>query len=438
VGELESALRSFPCYDLLQKGNLLCIFWTKHRNWMPCQKAWRVSFYKVLKGSRLPIQLPKDGNVLVNEEKKKDFGSKGCGSCFCPFQCELCHFRNLRGRSHKNGMGVLVDTDTMDLIIQASLDAFWSREPATIGNNLAKINGVLQIAHELGLKNPPVPILGPWPVEDNFGMGAAIVLLKHPLGHGVTETEVQYSTVRKMKSALINIYHASVENQINYIVRGRDGKYFVTTDAPIYSEFFGRFQAGMHNRMGDKVVQDFGFSRGIVQKLQEVMEGEWINAGSLMESKMEIAKLVMFVMIGYAQALRGEVIPNLEIAGLLNHPAEGDKTVPTHIMLSLVGRFKQEDGEMQHFLSVTAVTGSELLIPDWVRLLLELKVRSGQTQGLLFRREKGSPAKTGDFDEPLIERLVWIQDKAHGLIPMTIGIWEVVGSIRSMRRGKTT
>jgi hypothetical protein len=42
-----------------------------------------------------------------------------------------------------------------------------------------------------------------------------------------------------------------------------------------------------------------------------------------------------------------------------------------------------------------------------------------------------------DFDEPLIERLVWIQENTEGLIPMTIDLWEVVGCRRSMRRGAT-
>jgi hypothetical protein len=41
--------------------------------------------------------------------------------------------------------------------------------------------------------------------------------------------------------------------------------------------------------MGDKMAQDFGLSRGNMQKFQEVMEGEWMNAGSMTDIKMEIA-----------------------------------------------------------------------------------------------------------------------------------------------------
>jgi hypothetical protein len=95
---------------------------------------------------------------------------------------------------------------------------------------------------------------------------------------------------------------------------------------------------------------------------------------------MEISKLAVFVMVGYTRALRGEEIPKLEITGLLKHFAEGDKTTLKHVMISLVGRFKQEDGERQHYFPVAAVTGSGLRIRDWIRRLLELKVRSGQTQ----------------------------------------------------------
>jgi hypothetical protein len=213
--------------------------------------------------------------VLVNEEDKNRFLIARVGDhVLCPFQCELCHFRNIQGRSPMKGKGVLNDAETIALIRRANLDAFWSREPTTIGHNLSKVNRLLQIAQELGLDKPPVPRLGPCPVEDDFGMGDAIVLLKHSLDPGVTETTVQYNTVRKIKSAFVNLYHASVDNQGSAIVRGRDGKRFVSMDAPIYSEFLGRFQAGMHNRMGDKKVQYFGLSQGIMQKFQDVMEAK--------------------------------------------------------------------------------------------------------------------------------------------------------------------
>jgi hypothetical protein len=153
---------------------------------------------------------------------------------------------------------------------------------------------------------------------------------------------------------------------------------------------------------------------------------------------MEIAQLAVFVMVGYSRALRGEEIRKLEITGLLKNFAEGGKTDPKHVMLYLVGRFKQEDGERQHFLPVADVTGSGIKIREWMRRLLKLKVKCGHTQGFLFRLKNGSPEKMGDFDDPLIERLVWIKENTQGLIPMSIYLWDVVGCRRSTRRGATT
>jgi hypothetical protein len=118
------------------------------------------------------------------------------------------------------GIGVLNDAETIDLIRRANLDAFWSKEPTTISHNLYNFNRVLHISRELGLDKPPVPMLGLWPIEDKFGMGGAIVLLKHYLDPRVTETTEQYNTVQKMKSAFVNLYHASVENQGSAIVGG--------------------------------------------------------------------------------------------------------------------------------------------------------------------------------------------------------------------------
>jgi hypothetical protein len=103
--------------------------------------------------------------VLVNEEDKTRFLRAIVGDdVLCPFQCELCHFRNMQRRSPMKGTGVLNDAETIDLIRRANLDAFWSREPTTIGHNFSKVNRVLQIYPELSLDKPPVPRLGPWPV----------------------------------------------------------------------------------------------------------------------------------------------------------------------------------------------------------------------------------------------------------------------------------
>jgi hypothetical protein len=130
----------------------------------------------------------KEGNLLVNKEDKLSFSVARYGDhLFYLFQCELCHFRNLQVRSPQVGSRLLGYVELLKCLRRVNLDAFWSREPSTVSHNLGKINRALQIAHELGMSNPPLPNLGPWKLEDEFGAGAAVIMAKHSMDPGVTE-----------------------------------------------------------------------------------------------------------------------------------------------------------------------------------------------------------------------------------------------------------
>jgi hypothetical protein len=108
--------------------------------------------------------------------------------------------------------GLLGDMELMKCLRRVNLNAFWSREPTTIKQNLGKVNRALQIARELGMWDPPMLKLGPWKLVDEFGAATATIIVKHSLDPGVTENTVQYETARKMKSDFVNLYQALVEN----------------------------------------------------------------------------------------------------------------------------------------------------------------------------------------------------------------------------------
>jgi hypothetical protein len=125
------------------KGIFCANFFTGRGNWKPCHKAWCGDCYIPLKGERSLARLPNDeeGSLLVNEEDKLRFAVAQPGDhLFCPFQCELCHFRNLQGRSPQLGSGLLGDVELLKCLRRVNLDAFWSREPSMVSQNLGKIN----------------------------------------------------------------------------------------------------------------------------------------------------------------------------------------------------------------------------------------------------------------------------------------------------------
>ncbi len=52
----------------------------------------------------------------------------------CPFQCDLCHFRNVTGRNP--GSNLECDLRLLVAIRRAILDSFWARAESTVVNNL--------------------------------------------------------------------------------------------------------------------------------------------------------------------------------------------------------------------------------------------------------------------------------------------------------------
>jgi hypothetical protein len=62
----------------------------------------------------------------------------------------------------------------------------------------------------------------------------------------------------------------------------------------------------------------------------------------------------------------------------------------------------------------------------------------GITTGFMFFPNDGKLAKVAYFEEPLIERLEWIQQNTEYIIPKPVNLWKEFGVRRSMRRGETT
>jgi hypothetical protein len=105
-------------------------------------------------------------------------------------------------------------------------------------------------------------------------------------------------------AAFVNLYQASVHNASTAMIGGRDGKKQLVTGMPIYHGWYDRARTGMHHRMGDKVLQEYGISRKAASAIQGLLEEEWAAAQHDAVKRLNIAQLTSFVLAGYARALR--------------------------------------------------------------------------------------------------------------------------------------
>ncbi len=77
------------------------------------------------------------------------------------------------------------------------MDAFWATEPITVSRNSTELRRGSQIARSMGFGFSMFPPMGPFPVEDTFGMGTAIVMLDLSLRPGVIDQTLQFNSIRK-------------------------------------------------------------------------------------------------------------------------------------------------------------------------------------------------------------------------------------------------
>jgi hypothetical protein len=91
------------CRRLIFDGaGLFCGNFSSRRGvWTECHQVWCGKCYKPLDNNEFPIARPRDeeGNeVLAEEDRERFIVARNGDNLVTPFQCDLCHFRNLVGR----------------------------------------------------------------------------------------------------------------------------------------------------------------------------------------------------------------------------------------------------------------------------------------------------------------------------------------------------
>jgi hypothetical protein len=153
--------------------------------------------------------------------------------------------------------------------------------------------------------------MGPFPVQDLFGMSAAVVTLTRSLDVGKYAATVQYETMRKMRGVFSNAFHASAEGYCSSSVMAKDTQKIMLTECPTYGTFFELFARGCHKRMGDIIKPDRALSLSILHHIMSLIEKDWQMEGAL--EKYQCVLKGLFYLISYCGALRGEEVPMAEL-----------------------------------------------------------------------------------------------------------------------------
>jgi hypothetical protein len=122
------------------------------------------------------------------------------------------------------------------------------------------------------------------------------------------------------------------------------------------------------------------------------VEKDWETATGV--DLFNVAMEGAFYLIAFTLALRGEEIPMVELRGVHSHLTQDLLHQKPHVVITLLGHFKNESGESYHMMPVLATTPRGLEPGKWVSRVLEAYSVKGIRSGYMFRNADGSKAKT--------------------------------------------
>lgn len=182
-----------------------------------------------------------------------------------------------------------------------------------VGRNLTELHRGSQIAHSMGFGTSVFPPMGPFPVEDTFGIEAAITMLDLSLRPRINDKTIQPNTIQKFRSAFSNLHHASVKGQ-GCSTMSNSTRKLTTPNCPTYGDWFTHFNKGCHKHMGDAICPDQALSIPIMIESFRQLELEW--DGSQID-RFKVACKGAFYAIEFCCGLRGEEIPKADLQEIL-------------------------------------------------------------------------------------------------------------------------
>ena len=355
-----------------------------------------------------------------------------------PFQCENCWFVNLHHRVPLTDS--MRDQNLLHTLRRANLDIFWSREYKTIQTVTGHIREIIRRAKEA---DRPVPLdpLPPWPVRDDQGMGIAIMMLEKSVEPGRNTSKYsQFDTVRKLRSAAFNVFAASSTGSASrYAVKSsKDQKLSHLFTGSTQSLLMENFTSGMKARMPQKTVRNKALVSEVIGPMLDRMEAELEDVETDAERKRELTMAGGYIVATFGYSLRGNEGFWLDGDRLVSGLQVGKyaQDIP-HIVISLLGKFKGEDGDRMHVLPLANVTKSGIRIRKWLERVARIYREEGRSDSPAFCDKEGYMLTSGDIERVFHPFLIEMQgeERFGEYLPRGLKVEEHYLCFRSFRRG---
>ena len=100
------------------------------------------------------------------------------------------------------------------------------------------------------------------------------------------------------------------------------------------------------------VKQELGISIELIHALMSRYEARWETAGQNRKRQEEVLFPALFCIVAFCCALRGEEVPMMSLSGIVQHLNDAINHGTPHVVIALVGRFKNETSEKKHLMPI--------------------------------------------------------------------------------------
>jgi hypothetical protein len=129
------------------------------------------------------------------------------------------------------------------------------------------------------LKLPSItPPMGPFPLEDRWGMQAAIVVLDRSMDPVLYEKMLQYESFGRTRSAVTNITQVGAGALGDVIGAYEKKRVWFSTVSTHSFGFATRFMVGLKKRHGEIKKQDWPILIAVLHAADKILEREWKTA----------------------------------------------------------------------------------------------------------------------------------------------------------------
>jgi len=361
---------------------------------------------------------------------------------FAPFQCELCWMINLHGRLPL--LNEYLDRQEMILIRRANLDMFWSRETGTVRGLVYDLKDIINRA-TWRKQIIPLDKVKQWEIGDSQGMGIALLMLEKSIEPGRNSVGYkQFDTVRKFCSTASNLSIAMVNDPDadTRVMKSLKGAVLHMHYGPMQTIFMERFTQGMRIRMPAEKLRNLPLLGSSVAKILEVMEEQYMDFTTSNKRKREITSMCAgYIAVTYCYGLRGNEGMWVDADRLRRGIRVGEipfRNEISHIIVSLLGRFKGEDGDRMHVFCLASTSGSGIQTRRIMERVANIHEEEKTESCPAFCNEVGflltEKFLEKEFLHPILEEL---QSKGwdNNAIPKGIEVRKLYRCTRSCRRG---